>query len=1468
MARRLFAWWIGCVGLLLSSPVRADSPGEQASCNQVTYSYTESFSSANIDKNKAQSSGVTDNANSFLTLNRRGGGFSNAAVRKYINYQDSATHRLQAVVAANFNNDSGRIDDLMVLNAPPTQLVAFPGLGGGNFGAPVSLGFFSAQYNLNLISGDIDGDGVPDVVYAGMKTPTSYLVDDAKAILKPMLAAQTLSITSALQGDQVGWHIGGSQLALTDFDGDGRADLFALSSYGTMSRVLLYKSQVSGVPFVGPGQVLLADAGLQYPIAGSNTGFPVSYRCMPDAQVSAGGTVLVPADFNNDGLIDLVTGSQTENVLHYFQQTSSGGFRQLQDISLKGGGPLFAFARDMDNDGTTDLVYFQSGNACGGPPAAGWIVYNDNHGLLNFSQINFPFEHSLSFATVINYDNDADGTVDLLAGRHNIKGRHLVYLNSVAPNLYNLNGVATSVPVASYPGYDDIVDVVLKTFDPAISQPLGTQVTLQMSNDNGANWEELSPREYPPNAQPHNFTHFGHQLRWRTLLSATAVPQSFGDQIYSPAAVSTPKVSTLSFDYDVLTNQVYSRSSPASARLGTPTSPLDFIYSASYVFPGYLGDLIGFNVSQVSATSASTGSLQTLVGSAADYNEVNASLGVGYQWDAQGSLTPRSGASRVAYLVAPTQPNLPLNSATDGLTYLTQRLTATDQKMKSVGAQNANVAARLGEAVGPSYTQAGLLSYIMAGLDYGPPGAGYKLRDPGHASPVVVSKPSGDPAYLDILYQDGGYANFVKQNASRKPVVYQGVNDGMLHAFDAINGDELWGLVPFNTFNRFSNQGQGITGAFSYTHQISVDGTPTIADVRDASGRWHTLLISGQGQGVGMGGSGFYYALDVTDPLNPLPLWEFSDVLSTRHTPCQINNNTSTTCTPSCTTDPSSCYLECQQYDSYFGVGSTGGSIDQYIYDDCYQITPFSCSDVYYSFYVDHDATYYLYAYNQPVDPSSRSTQIINEIDNLYTVSATMHPGARSDWYFLGAIFLEQGEHTAVLRTRGGSGIYFGRSAVQTTPTVPTSYSNTCLTSCSQTCYPNCQTTTLDPNAAVAWPQCGQGVNQQCCGAVGTDQYCAPVGTCNSPPEGSQGQSFSRPAVGLLRTSTGGVWAAFFGSGYDGRGTANVGRGIYAVNALTGALLARWQVDDIPGPTGSNPSNIDNTIPGSISLVDIDSDGYVDRAYFGDLEGRLWKIDLSRTYAPQPPGSPILPNGPGTYPLCALFDAGLPNQSGSRIWAPIVTKPGVAAIDPNFPNVYFGTGGDDRAPNTSAYKFYSIRDDDLTGSCRSIPKTEGALSPQKLEWVVSGSPGEHFWADPLIVNNNSVYFSSLPGSADAPNPCQGGVRSKVYAYALQNFYDASGNLRRSGMTLLDNNNPFLLTIGKVRSSAMVRGGNPDGPSRGGLLPAAQGKSDVFFQSLSGKNAVGRPPIERLSTVGSLPVQTPLKVVRWREVIAP
>ena len=109
----------------------------------------------------------------------------------------------------------------------------------------------------------------------------------------------------------------------------------------------------------------------------------------------------------------------------------------------------------------------------------------------------------------------------------------------------------------------------------------------------------------------------------------------------------------------------------------------------------------------------------------------------------------------------------------------------------------------------------------------------------------------GDIVNSSPAYVPGGVAG----DGSTAGTVYVGANDGMLHAFDAANGQELFAYVP-NILN-FSNLKQLSRG--DYDHKFFVDGPIVVSPRTLTTGQ--NILVGA----LGRGGKGLY-ALDVSAP--------------------------------------------------------------------------------------------------------------------------------------------------------------------------------------------------------------------------------------------------------------------------------------------------------------------------------------------------------------------------------------------------------------------------------------------------------------------------------------------------------------------------------------------------------------------------------------------------------------------------
>jgi type IV pilus assembly protein PilY1 len=141
------------------------------------------------------------------------------------------------------------------------------------------------------------------------------------------------------------------------------------------------------------------------------------------------------------------------------------------------------------------------------------------------------------------------------------------------------------------------------------------------------------------------------------------------------------------------------------------------------------------------------------------------------------------------------------------------------------------------------------------------------LGDIVNSNPVYVS--NEDYLYNGLPEGQGthGYAAFRSGSAysGRRPMLYVGANDGMLHGFDASYGTstagrEIVAYVP----NVFYGQLQNLASP-GYTHHYFVDGPPAVSDVylssASSSNKWRTVLVGT----TGAGGQAVF-ALDITSP--------------------------------------------------------------------------------------------------------------------------------------------------------------------------------------------------------------------------------------------------------------------------------------------------------------------------------------------------------------------------------------------------------------------------------------------------------------------------------------------------------------------------------------------------------------------------------------------------------------------------
>lgn len=127
------------------------------------------------------------------------------------------------------------------------------------------------------------------------------------------------------------------------------------------------------------------------------------------------------------------------------------------------------------------------------------------------------------------------------------------------------------------------------------------------------------------------------------------------------------------------------------------------------------------------------------------------------------------------------------------------------------------------------------------------------------------------------------------------------------------------------------------------------------------------------------------------------------------------------------------------------------------------------------------------------------------------------------------------------------------------------------------------------------------------------------------------GQTWSKPVLGYVAQESGSNTVAtpvlIFGGGYDADKDSCIptsdddensiitcddteGYGIYVFNPVTRSVL--WSA--VGGSCGDDDIHcIRDSIPGNVTILDSDADGYTDRIYAGDTGGNVWRVDLVGT---------------------------------------------------------------------------------------------------------------------------------------------------------------------------------------------------------------------------------------------------------------
>jgi len=294
------------------------------------------------------------------------------------------------------------------------------------------------------------------------------------------------------------------------------------------------------------------------------------------------------------------------------------------------------------------------------------------------------------------------------------------------------------------------------------------------------------------------------------------------------------------------------------------------------------------------------------------------------------------------------------------------------------------------------------------------------------------------------------------------------------------------------------------------------------------------------------------------------------------------------------------------------------------------------------------------------------------------------------------------------------------------------------------------------------------------------------------------GAPWSKVMVGRILDGGLEKWVGFVGGGAYVPGAADSGKGFFVIDLYSGNVLwSRTKADDV---------NLNYPMPATPSIVDTDSDGFIDTVYLGDLGGHMWRFKFCRA---------------ADGDSCSTS-----NWTGARLFqassSPIYTSAAVAKDSEGNLWVYWGTGDKlDPTNATASEKIMALKDDRATtrtiGALQDISTAAGFTDTSKFGWYITLGTGEKVLADPTVFGG-VLYVTTFTPSTST-NPCFQGGTAKLYGLS---YTTGAGALVIPGSTATP---PRSIEIGTGIPSAPVISLRPN-----------SGVSDLYVTTSGGAGA--------------------------------
>ena len=250
------------------------------------------------------------------------------------------------------------------------------------------------------------------------------------------------------------------------------------------------------------------------------------------------------------------------------------------------------------------------------------------------------------------------------------------------------------------------------------------------------------------------------------------------------------------------------------------------------------------------------------------------------------------------------------------------------------------------------------------------------------------------------------------------------------------------------------------------------------------------------------------------------------------------------------------------------------------------------------------------------------------------------------------------------------------------------------------------------------------------------------------------GYTYGTPQIGKLNT---GEYAAIFGNGYNNTGNGRAS--LYVVNVSNGQLIREIPTDTSGGITAPNGLS-------SPFLVDADGDGDVDAVYAGDLDGRLWKFNLSANTAASWSSTMLYATSPAQA-ITVAPTASIHPMGGYMVT--FGTGRMLSIADPNNDvkdtATYYAYGVWDGAPATNTSMLTQNLAEKSYTFAGATTRVRVVTTNNVPNWAPGGTKGwkvalptagERFVGDGLFQENERFYFRSYNPTINNADPIPDG----------------------------------------------------------------------------------------------------------------